>query len=62
MLTHARSGARFTTPSPVVTMTDGPGGGGCCAKDGVAVRREKHKPAASFFIAHQIFRLKAEAT
>src|SRR5215831_6138219 len=38
IVTHARSGAFFTVPSPVVTMTGCGGGGGCCASAGAAVR------------------------
>src|SRR5262249_25961585 len=57
--THARSGARFTTPSPDVTMTGG--GGACCASAGVAVSRSA---IANIFMASPstIVRLKAEAT
>src|SRR5450759_5088303 len=39
IVTHARSGACFTTPSPMVTMTGGPEGVCGCAYAGAAEAR-----------------------
>ena len=39
--THTRSGASFTVPSPVVTMTGSPGGGGACAPAGTTPEHDK---------------------
>src|SRR6185369_10675528 len=48
--THARSGACFTTPSPVVTMTGGPGDGACCANPEDMERSQILAESASVFI------------
>ncbi len=49
MMTQARSGACFTTPSPVVTMTGGPCGGACWAAAGAARTRTKRDDAQMDF-------------
>src|SRR5690349_12735801 len=59
--THARSGACFTTPSPMVTMTGGPGGGACWANTGDASARRRVAISGFIPLPHMVFRLKAEA-
>src|SRR3954464_8209238 len=53
IVTHARSGARLTTPSPLVTMTAGAGGVTCCANDGAAVSNDRQIAITSLFIEHR---------
>src|SRR3954462_8668463 len=53
IVTHARSGARLTTPSPLVTMTEGDGAVTCCAKDGAAESNDRQKAMTSLFIGPQ---------
>src|SRR6266567_3587008 len=63
IVTHARSGARFTIPSPLVVMTGVGGVAGACANSGtapIAVRASVR--ARVFMTAPLVFRLKAEAT
>src|SRR5262245_16393196 len=45
--THARSGARFTMPSPEVTIT----GGDCCANAGVEARTSARASVFMMYLA-----------